>query len=364
MLLRRFSTSNRTRIYARSVFNPGNYALPARQEPACIIFATEAALSKAISAVSTFHQSHPKVQLCVAGVNTIAGLWNGVSELWVDSKFSVSDIEQISTGKSTISETGGRILLPRDNWRLSKAHLLVMFGNNKVQPIDVKLRLANTIFCTGLESTLFFIDNGKVVEGLKSANIEISSVKLAKNVITEDKWTPLFDPQDNDGRPLLITKCVGNLAKEINGQSALGFLQDNDRLMSLQSKDTKVYVKLTKSTGVEEKHEVIAGGGGWGSKASTIAISPPAKLQRGDQIEFFMLTPTAQTNGPDKFETRPGLGVSALFECLYERNSYGLEGLDVETKVEGLFGGGSEGGFELNGIKHVSVGERAEVRFT
>ncbi|EGV64132.1 hypothetical protein PSN45_003768 [Yamadazyma tenuis] len=278
-----------------------------------------------------------KVQVIVAGIDTIKGSRNGVSALWLDSHLDISGVlyQEAMT----------------KNWKKTDSNLQLNFSKNSIH-----LPLANSLFSTGNLITLFHLDpRGSPFHDklLKSISINLPDEVIRPSLIDiQDRWTPLFD------EPMYVTNCIGNLIKSINNKSAAKFLETNSKLMSLKSKETEVYVKLTQTTNgepMENRFQVIAGGGGWGPKADTIVISPDAKVAKKDQVEFFMLTPEDKTR-PLQMQDFGGFE----FECSVPETDYTVD--DGEEQVFDSFGCGSEAGFKHNSTNHKSPGERVSFR--
>lgn len=111
-----------------------------------------------------------------------------------------------------------------------------------------------------------------------------------------------------------------------------------------------------------DRFKVTAGGGGWGAKANIIALSPEAKPERGDEVEFFMVTPNDRfvkhkEDDVEKFDH------TFAFISSYEETAYNGDDADTESeKVYETFGCGSELGFYFNGVKHHSPGETVYIK--
>lgn len=275
----------------------------------------------------------------MAGVDTVKGSRNGLSQFWSDKSLAIT--------AEAYSESNSK------NWKPTDSQLGLKFSESHI----VLLPLANSLFATGNLITLFQLDpfdpssplNDKL---LKLATITLPEDDLSINEIQVfDRWTPLFE----DEEPMYITNCIGNLIKAINNKSAAKYLETNEKLMSLKSKETEVYTKVTRN-GKQNRHQVVAGGGGWGPKADTIVVSPDAKIRKNDQIDFFMLTPEDKIKPLDLVES------TFEFECSVPEASYGKLGYgeidNGNVKHFSSFGCGSEGGFIYNDTNHKSPGER------
>lgn len=271
------------------------------------------------------------LQVIVGGVDTIKGSRNAVSELWSDE---VLDIQGEEFNESQ---------LHNKNWRSIQTNLRFQFG--KQYKNEILMPLANSIFSTGNIVTLFQLYKN---HPLNDKMLRLLSVRLPKDVLSsykyevEDRWTPLFE----GGEPKIITNLKGNLIKTINNKGAANFLEKNNKLMDIKSKETEVYVKINDIF----RYQVIAGGGGWGAKADTLVISPDAKVAKNDTIEFYMVTPE------DKFkpvEIKEFDGFE--FECSLAESNYSESG--GEQQQFDSFSAGSELGVTFNGINHKSPAE-------
>lgn len=268
--VRHFSSGRVGFNSARTFINPVSYTVtkPSLDVSSGVLLATQSMLPSVIEQCSRFNQENPNTQLVVAGVDSLTNSKrNGVTELWLTKPLVVSEHRLVDNSVAPLRESDGiNIVLAKENWKLTSSSLVLRFGS-----VETDINLANTLFSTGLSSTLFVLDKGKSYSGeaLESVNVEIRR-DAAAVISTRDNWTPLYDYAVE--APLVITKCIGNLVKEINGKSASSFLQDNAKLMSIGSKETKVYVKLDKSgaEGEKKRYEVIAGGGGWGPRQAQL----------------------------------------------------------------------------------------------
>ncbi|KAK6205492.1 uncharacterized protein RJT21DRAFT_112011 [Scheffersomyces amazonensis] len=353
---RRFSSSIALlgKSYGRTVINPSSgfeLTKPSFIPKSCIILSTPSNIPRVIEQV--IQKSEDGIQFVVAGTDSVVpnSNRNGISSLWFDQPLNIVnsvEIDDISNDNSTQNKNWSKV---ESNFRLKVSD---------TNTFDISL--ANTSFVSDFGTTLFYLDSkldhsGKALKEL--------TVELPKGIVTEsskihefDQWTPLYDHESEE--PFLVTDFKGNLLKTINNKSASGYLENNSKLMGLGSKDTEVYVKIFKgNNSLPFKYKVVAGGGGWGAKANIIALSPEAKITKGDRIEFYMLTPN------DRFsdETIPIQEYidKLTIECSYEEKGYSSYNDDQEIIVERAFGGGSEEEFKFNNIKHHSAGERISI---
>lgn len=305
-------------------------------------------------AISIFQKD--KLQVVVAGVERVVpnGASNGVSELWMDEPMVISDATLLSEkdkSEPLRASDGVHPVGAKVQWKMVESRLKL-----NIQKSNLDIALANTAFYNSLLSTLFFfqpeeIEASSTYSGQTLCHLQVTLPELLtslREASIYDNWTAL---SNNDLEKLLVTNCTGNLLKGINKLPASLFLESNKKLMSIGSKETKVYAKLHQKDGSVNRYEVIAGGGGWGAKADLLALSPEAKLNRGDRVEFFMVKPE------DQGKMSTGLVSNQfLFECSPEARYYSESEPSFQI-VDNLFGCGSENGFVANGVSHKSPGE-------
>lgn len=345
--------------YSRTILNPKNYQLnvPLKFAPkSVVLLSTQSNLNQVIEESIRINQLH-QIQVVVAGIDTVVpnSHPNGVSELWNDQKAAVNEsvlLEERDDLNNEPKESDGlNVVSARKNWKIIKSMFNMDLGDAKVE-----MNVGNSLFSTGNLVTLFFLDDKNVHSGQTLCELSISVPITTSDIQFVDKLTPLYDER------FVITEFIGNIIKSIDYKSASGYLQDNEKLMSIGSKDTEVYAKIYPKNGAGFfKYQIIAGGGGWGTKASRIVLSTDARIDNGDGIEFFMLTPE------DKIKRDDAVDVSKeqfIFESSYHEDTYtsGETGAAPETTLEGVFGCGSEDGFALNGVNCVSAGERVVIQ--
>lgn len=350
--------------FSRTVRNPTTYhaTAPTSFAPkSVILLSSPTHLNSTIDAAIKLFEDQ-KLQIVVAGVDSVPPMGNsGVSELWMDEFFKVKDgiflDEKDDLNKPPRQSDGVNVVGARKNWKLIDSAFSMKVAKN----VDVSVNLANTAFVNDNLVTLFYLQppqlDDKVTAGFSDSALCDLRVELpisAQNAVVKvhDRWTAL--PSE---KPLFVTNCIGNLIKSLNGSSAAKFLEQNDQLMSIGSKDTEVYVKLYREN-TEYRYQVIAGGGGWGPKSDTLVISPEAKVQKGDRIEFFMLTPeNKKASHQHEIETKNG---SFIFERINEASGFRHSNSDVEGTLS-LFGCGTEVAYHVNNVLHLSAGETVVV---
>ncbi|KAI5964152.1 uncharacterized protein KGF55_002094 [Candida pseudojiufengensis] len=368
-ILRYLSTRTKhSQFYAKSTINPIDFKLkpPSKFIPkSVLVFSTPSNLPQVIQDAIDLFQNN-QLQVVVAGVDTMVPYShrNGVSELWLDHSLKI--------GASTLLEEKDKLNEPpresdginavsaRKNWKNIRGSLNIKLRNE----MNASISLANTVFSTGSIITLFYFDPILKIahsgEHLCDLDIELPRGIISNHsvAVVEDKWTPLYSDE-----PFKVTNCVGNLLKTIEQKPAAKFLENNEKLMSLGSKDTEVYVKLRKQgTSVVERYKVTAGGGGWGPKADLIALSPEAKPKKGDAVEFFMIKPEDRYFSKHNDDDIGKYQNSIAFARSYEETTFNENEKEKEHIFENVFGCGSEHGFIFNGIKHDSPGEALYIK--
>lgn len=372
MLARRFLSSRALKgsgfhfKTTTSTDGPKILAPPAFFTPkSLLILSTPLALPRVIQRSIDLYQNE-KIQVLVAGVDTVVpnSRRNGFSELWLADLVHIEgsqQLEEVDVKNAPLRESDGiNIVTAKTNWK----NIASSFDLRLDEGHTMNIGLANTLFQTSNLVTLFYFqpeaqnqdanstlmkNSGQTLSSLRASLPPLLHLLDAKAC---DKWTALYDSTEE----LIITKSIGNLVKEINGDSAAKYLENNAKLMDIGSKETQVFVKLYRDGRPEpQRHEVIAGGGGWGVKANMLAISPEADIQVGDRIEFYMLTPGHRY----EVEETPLESVldRVVFECSHENTLYS-DGTELAKEEYAVFGCGSESGFSLNGTKYSLAGER------
>lgn len=371
---KQFSTyRNLKKAFAKTSINPHAIELkpPTSFNPkSLILFSTPTQLLNVIEKSIDLYQKDD-LQLFVAGVDSVVpnSEKNGISELWLDEYIKITHSvlldEKDAKNKTPRSRDGINIVTAKENWKKIESSFEISL--NKTNKINTTL--ANTVFQTDNLVTLFYFQPSTLSEGQEnsgqtlcdlSVSLPETSISFGKTT-SSDSWTPLYD---ENSEPLIISKCTGNLVKGINKKPASKYLEDNTKLMSLASKDTQVFIKLYKkgqTSNLPQKFEVIAGGGGWGAKADMLAISPEAKPEIGDIVEFFMLTPQDRFNKEATKVLYDSINNTFQFDCAFEDVSY-EDSISGKTKeVENVFGCGSESGFKYNDTNYKSAGEKVSI---
>lgn len=345
--------------YSRTTINPSRFAPTAPTlfiPKSLVMLSTPQNLPDVIESSIEAHNNG--LLVLVAAIDTIVpnSHRNGVSELWSDESFTVGSSvlldERDDLHKGPGELDGINVVTARKNWKTIKSNLAL-----NLEHLHVDLKLANTVFSTGNLVTLYYFGPGENSgHTLCELAVKMKMFEKPPTMEVTDNLTALYETGEDR---FTITESVGNVIKAIDGKSASGFLQNNDLLMGIASKETEVYVKVFPKEGGELKYQVVAGGGGWGSKASRLVLSPHAKISKGDGISFYMLTPEAKLTKPDEDVKKFPKGV--IFESSFLETGYGAEGED-EVVLEGIFGCGCEGGVYVDGVEHGSAGERILLR--
>lgn len=364
---RTFSSSlvSKSSYFARSILNPKNYKIvpPENFTPKSLILLTTPARINDVINQSIEMNQGKDVQVAVGCVDAVLpnGCRDGIAEMWLDDYVEIESstlLEAVDNNRNReYGAFSSRMRSEKDSWRIIPTSFSIGLSDFD----RINLSLANTVFSTGQLATMFFLqpkgfpehpNQGQTLCELK-VTIRNNVFGTSLNNAVKDRWIPLREPHEE---PLIVTSCIGNLIKEINGQSASRFLSGNKKVMDLQSKDTEIYLKLYKNhLKKAERFKVIAGGGEWGTKANILAITPLAQLEKGDRLEFYMISPSEKftLNDVSLEELRNTL----TFECVPEEQTYSEEHEGNSQVFLGIFGGGSEKGFSYNGILHESPGE-------
>ncbi|RLV95119.1 hypothetical protein JA1_001116 [Spathaspora sp. JA1] len=362
--------SRQFQLYAKTTINPKSFKLeiPAHIKPSSVlVLSTPSNLPQIIQNAIDLYQQH-NLQIVVGGIDSVVpnSSRNGVSELWSEKPLTIKRSILLESrddlNKPPKESDGIHIVTAKKNWKNIESKLCINFNES----INADLKLANTVFSTGSILTLFYFQPTNLVDSPGNSGQHLCELEVALpqgdiseqcQITLKDNWTPLYE----GGRAFTITNCVGNLLKTIDDKPASEFLEKNDSLMSIGSKETQVYVKLTNpNSAVTERFKVIAGGGGWGAKANIIALSPEAKPTVGSKIEFFMITPSDRY--AKKYEDIDNYKNSITLQTTYEEQTYVEDTQEQEqTVIENAFGCGSESGFTLNGVVHNSPGEMVQI---
>ncbi|EGW31957.1 uncharacterized protein SPAPADRAFT_138569 [Spathaspora passalidarum NRRL Y-27907] len=370
LFVRQFGRTGCRHLYTKTTINPifFNLEIPNHIRPtSALVLSTPSNLPQVIQNAIDLYQKH-NLQIIVAGVDSIVpnSSRNGVSEVWTEQPLTIENSlllsERDDLNKPPKESDGIHIVTAKKNWKNIESNLRINFNTK----INADLKLANTIFSTGSILTLFYFQPGNLIDstgnsGQHLCELEVTlpqdSVSEECQITFKDNWTPLYPDQ-----VFSVTNCIGNLVKAVDNKPASEFLEKNQKLMSIGSKETQVYVKLTNpNSTVTERFKIIAGGGGWGAKANMIALSPEAKPVIGSKIEFFMITP--QDRYSKKYEAIEDYKNAITLQTTYEEQNYVEEEEEEQEPIvmENVVGCGSESGFKFNGVIHNSPGEQVQI---
>ncbi|KAG5364543.1 hypothetical protein CKK34_3352 [Yarrowia sp. E02] len=325
------------------------------QAKSLFLTATAQYATTLVSTTEKIQSEHPDIQIVAASVDTVGPSCSrdGLSAVWFDKKMTIKDsvsMEGQETTGSPLSESRG-ISVGRTNWTTQTSLLSVSFDNT-----NVVMPLANTLFTSGSQSTLFFSDRHS--EDVNNGhNLTAMAVDLpfdnAADLKKTDNWTPALELFDYKNESQIITQCKENLIKEINGLPASSFLQNCPTLVANPSKDTLVFATLGDDT-----FKVIAGGGGWGNRASMLVLDPGAKLQKGTEVKFkavFHPTMFPLNEKPDWLNEQ--LPMVTIQECktsvCFQCSPIVEELVEEQPKtMDNMLAYGSEAGFLIDELKH------------
>ncbi|KAG5363446.1 hypothetical protein CJU89_2619 [Yarrowia sp. B02] len=329
--------------------------LDSRRPEAKSLFLTATAqyATNLVSTTERIQSEHPDIQIVAAAVDTVGPSCSrdGFSAVWFDSKIAVKDsvsVEGQETPNSPLADSRG-LSVGRTNWTTQTSLLSVAFGGT-----SVVMPLANTLFTSGSQSTLFFSDrhSDDINNGHNLTAVAVD-LPFDKKLGKSDNWTPALELFDYQTESQIVTQCRENLIKEINGLPASSFLQNCPTLVANPSKDTLVFATLGDDT-----FKVIAGGGGWGNRASMLVLDPGAKIAKGAEVHFkavFHPSMFPLNDKPDWLnEELPKVTIqecktSVCFQC-----SPIVEELvdEVPQVIDNMLAYGSEAGFLIDELKH------------
>lgn len=308
-----------------------------------------------VSTTEKIQSEHPDIQIVAAAVDTVGPSCSrdGFSAVWFDERMTVKDsvsMEEQDIPNSPLSKSRG-ISVGRKNWTTQTSLLSISFNKT-----SVVMPLANTLFSSGSQSTLFFSDKSSDSAN-NGHNLTAISVELPfdveKPLKKTQNWTPALELFDYSSEEHTITQARENLIKEINGQPASSFLQNCPVLVSNPSKDTLVFATLEDDT-----FKVIAGGGGWGNRASMLVLDPGAKIKKGMKVKFKAVFHPNMFPLNDKPEwLNTDLGLVEIQECktsvCFQCAPIVEELVEEEPKVmQNMLAYGSEGGVLVDELKH------------
>lgn len=362
-------------LFTKTTINPKSIQLnqPNAAHDSLILLTTPPQLNNVVNALVDENSIANKLkQKLVVCVDSIANSRNGYSELWLNSPFSITKHETIEERNERIKKKIDPLSVDPIKfdkaWKDTKDETMfeVNFTNLKMK---TKIRLANTLFENGENSTCFFVGNEKF-DWYNLANITIDvnldNISNIKNIEYCNRLTeiPLVE---NETDLYTITDFEGNLIKSINNQSASGYLIDNSLVMD-SKKDLyfKLYEDenhdLTRPWG-HEYYKLIVGGLGWGEKQAFLAVDPIVGTTGYKDVKLYFYD-----KGTKQYSiTSPQHSANnkLIFECSELEDGYEEyskpDDKTCTSEYEGVFAMGCENGFELDGIWHRSNGEFVDV---
>lgn len=306
----------------------------------------------------------------------------------------------------------------RNPWTLSESYLSISLPSSGSKDSTVSIPLANTLFNTGIQTTLLYNTAGNSSKESSTASIPspesaastlLSSLHVKLPVFKTDssiKSTGVTTPISSlvttkSAAPLIelstgerhkVSDAKSNMLKKIDGKPAAGFLEASVTLMSgsqrpasSRTSERKVFAAVTSPQDSKtSRFQVIAGGGGsWSPRASMLVLDPHAVPKPGDEIEFFLsessdiydegayqkflennqvdINNNSNTPRSDN-EVKIVMECSPVLENVDDFNGKsGLVDYPENTVIEGLFTLGSEQGFLIEDVKYSVPGEIVEI---
>lgn len=359
-----------------------NLAQPDPDHKSLILLTTPPQLNNIVNNIIDKQSTNPNLsQILVVCVDSIADSRNGYSELWLKTRFDITNRETIEERNERIKKKVEPLSVDPikfdKSWKDTKEETLfsINFANLGIQS---KIRLANTLFENGENSTCFYVGNEPFdwfnLAGV-TVDVTLDNCSAIKNIEYANRLTeiPLVEtPEDADGEVddelYTITDFEGNLIKSINNQSASGYLIDNSKVMS-SKKDLyfKLYDDETQDVTrpwLDEYYKLIVGGLGWGEKQAFLAVDPIVGTAGYRDVKLYFYDKETLIHDVDSPAAKDHHKL--VFECselekgYEEYNQTSTEAQHTLVKP-GVFAMGCEQGFELDGIWHRSNGEFVEI---
>ncbi|ODV61177.1 ribosome biogenesis protein NOP53 [Ascoidea rubescens DSM 1968] len=247
---------------------------------------------------------------------------NGISELWLEEDIEIEKSELLHSGIPTDVDSGviEEINYNRneikwksiENYYKIEIPILMNEKSRFVKNLNIQSYLSNTLFNNGEIVTMFYMLSPKKIEQVEEKQKNNSNKFLSYLSIK----LPVLRPKAINNKliyhfklleeipinyRMVITNCKNNLLKEINNEAASLFLQNNETIKKIQTKEFRIFATVVRKNNkigeennlkvFDERYEVIAGGGEWGDKANILVLSPEAELEEGDELKFWMLDP-------------------------------------------------------------------------
>lgn len=358
---------------------------PDLQHKSLFMLTTPSQLNNVVDTVINFHQTenanHGVVkQILVGCVDSIGGSRNGYSQLWLEEELRITDFETIEDRDKRIAKKVDPLSV--DPIKLDKTwkdntddtSINMTLSGDDAAPVSFSVKLANTLFVNGQNSTCFLVDekehkfnwhnlaNIEVDLSMKDATIKEENIRYF-NKLTE---IPLvLDKASEDfSEDYCVTAFEGNLIKSINEQSASGYLTNNDVVMESKK---ELFFKLSDDADTpqpnlqDEYYKLIVGGLGWGEKQAFLAIDPVVGTAGFRHVRLFYYDKSKQNY---RYTSPPGATSNKLvFECSEPEESYMNHSITSDSReitFPNVFSVGSEKGYQTNKVWHKSPGEVIE----
>lgn len=406
--------------------------------------AASSSTSSSTSSDSSSNTEEPQtLQIVGAVVDTIGfgSQRNGVSVLFIDKKFEILEAHELDQsfgdsskrlGRSGADLTNKGIVSARQTWHLPQGFLSIEgfgtgeAGDQAAGKKELAVPLANTLFTSGLPSTLLFNHPGHDLNGVLLGSLQL---RISNSVNTNTNTT-IANTNNNGGRHLsvlstsaaapllnlntgsnLITDAKSNMVKSIDGRPAASFLESSKTLMEFNPRahsgtgEKKVFAELTttttaaaaaaaetaettaasnqKSRGKTQRFQVTAGGGGaWSPRASMLVLEPQARPEPGMIINFQLAHDVLLGTHGDHRTFIESNGISTaptleeqdhlaplnrvVLECapIHEFTEFpDLISYPKDSVLPGMFSLGSEQGFLLDDCKYSVPGEVIQLNF-
>lgn len=369
-------------LYTKTTLNAGGIeiAQPNPNHKSLILLTTPPQLNNIVSNVIDKQATNTGIsQILVVCVDSIADSRNAYSELWLETPFRVAHHETIEERNERIKKKVEPLSVDPikfdKSWKDTKEQTLFQINLTNLG-LNSKVRLANTLFENGENSTCFYIGK-ESYDWYNLANVTVDvnldNFSAVQNIEYANRLTeiPLVEAVEEgaDEELFTITDFEGNLIKSINNQSASGYLTDNSIVMS-SKKDLyfKLYDNETEDPTkpcLQEYYKLIVGGLGWGEKQAFLAVDPIVGTTGFRDVKLFYYD---KDTAKHHVESPVVSGNSKLvFECSelesgYEEYKQPTDTGAQETVIKpGVFAMGCEQGFELDGIWHRSNGEFVQI---
>lgn len=364
-------------------------------EPSSILVVVTPQYSESLIDYIVSSGKDSSIQVVGAAVDSVAfgSQRNGMSVLFADEEIQISEAHALDEtfgdsskrlGRSGADLTNRGIVSARQTWHMTQSFLSLIMGKDT----EIVVPLANTLFTSGLQSTLLF-NKGNDMAGVLLSSLQIkvpTTSSITSSMLTMDKATPLIKL---DTGATEITSCKDNMIKTIDGRAAASYLESCQQLMQYKPQahsgngEKKVFASLIDPKSKKEnRFEVTAGGGGnWSPRASMLVLEPQARPEPKMGIEFYLAEDVMQITKKDHhsdFLRSNNISVAAAKKALEGESNLEKVVLECAPVIEfedqgdlityaedaalpGVFSLGSEQGFLLNDSKYNVPGEVVQI---